>query len=765
MIDGLEKDGQTSQHQATTFENEVPCTVVARGAHPAKSSLQVKDTTIVTDITEHLSRPTRLTSGTLNNSNTGIVFSLAINLVTYFRKLPNWNKLSTVAGFRATVCFKLQVLANPMMAGIYRLVYQPAVDAYNSTESRLNGIPLLMSYLPHTQINLSEATEAVLKIPYVFPETFLNNTTGSNNTIAMFALMGMTPVTIAPSTQNPPYIIWTWLEDLELVGTTSPALTTYTYTPFAFVNQGGQIVAKKPSAMAKEVPPANLSSILASGSLALKWLARGVPAISSVAGSTSWLLAKAASVASSFGWAKPKSTSAALKIFNSRNTYQHNVEGVDTSYTLGLLPDAGLAPAALGGTDVDEMSLSYICSSYGVLNSIVLSNQASGTQLYAWLVGPDTMIGGYGTSNITSPAVAESTQVVATPKFVSEHFQLWRGSFKVKLTAGITKFHAARLLVGFVPLGTAAPPALETVDYPSVVWDFRSQNTVEMDIPYFATAPWRDFNQYIGYFFVRVLDPMIYPSSVASSVNIMVEVAAGPDFEVARPKAARFYANQSGSFPVIKGALTSESPSPLTTSETFSSIKQLISRNRVLEVAPQNRIQLALYNLTQSTNLYPVIQGWQRCYAFARGSTSYHCFSNYRGVMYNARTYSLTDDPFQNIGFSEFDQIHVNLPYYSKTPMQTLTPVQPGQTYYLDSTANSLPFRTLVTARYGDDTQFFFWLGPPSVAYATAQIGQNNTNYNAWLTGVLTNPALAQQPIETPDEEYKFELPPPDSEP
>jgi hypothetical protein len=118
-------------------------------------------------------------------------------------------------------------------------------------------------------------------------------------------------------------------------------------------------------------------------------------------------------------------------------------------------------------------------------------------------------------------------------------FQYWRGGFRIKFKFVKTEFHSGRLVVGFAP----APEAGALVPITSGdsyylhrdLIDIRSNTEYEFTVPYVSIRPYSTILQSIGTLSVVILNPLRAPTSVATSVDVLIEVCALPDFEVASP--------------------------------------------------------------------------------------------------------------------------------------------------------------------------------------------------------------------------------------
>lgn len=776
-VDGLAVNGMSPHEQLTTFDNVACCTVVARGAYPADNPLHVKDTSVVTDIVEYLSRPWVVNTGTLNNTGPTFPYATDLTVAAYYSLNPNWPKTANVYGIRATVCFKVQILATPQHSGIYRLIYQPIVG------NRFGPVNTLQnSYLPYSEMNLSESTEMTLKIPYIHPNTYMVRN-DSTFRLGRFGFWAVTPTGFATGDLPPRYRIWSWLEDVDLIGATSTNAQV-------FVSQAGIKVKKavappakpptvgsskaskpitsnkKPDATTKEVKAANLSSVLQAGSVAAKFVGDMIPAISGFAGTTQWALSYAANLAYSFGWSKPRDQTPTKQMFRSINTGQHNVDGSSFNHNMSLLKENSLAVAPLGGSDVDEMSLAYILTRYGITSTFSLSNQVANTDLYTFTVSP-SFLRGLGSGSHTAALPTTGTFTVPTLTYYANDFLFWKGDIRVRLTAAITKFHSARLLVGFIPTPTAGltPAAADALNYQSVIWDLRDNPTMEFDIPFIYPRPYAPVSSFTGTFFVRILDPLVAPGNVSPTVTFLVEHSAGDDFECARPAVATLIPNETapalGNFVSQSGASNvfntdQRSPADLCIGEAINSVKQLISRAYYMgSLGDNTNATLSNQNTTATLN-GSILNKWKSCYTFWRGSFDYHLIPNNTSMMVTASYPAVTgqfSSPLSNIAVTEPTALHITVPFYKDIPMVSATTAtgtpESLVRIFVSSQSTSATNKLGIFGHAGEDTQYFFFIGPPVVTANPATATVFNDDFYLWANRILP-PGPAQLPAALP---------------
>jgi len=128
--------------------------------------------------------------------------------------------------------------------------------------------------------------------------------------------------------------------------------------------------------------------------------------------------------------------------------------------------------------------------------------------------------------------------------YVSSFFSLYRGSLRFTFKIVKTEFHSGRLQISFFPFDThitATPVSPSTYDCTYLhreIVDIRDKSEFTF------IAPWTSFSQYkslnssdrhYGRVLVDVLEPLVAPASVSSSVTILMEVSGADDLEFAQP--------------------------------------------------------------------------------------------------------------------------------------------------------------------------------------------------------------------------------------
>jgi len=191
------------------------------------------------------------------------------------------------------------------------------------------------------------------------------------------------------------------------------------------------------------------------------------------------------------------------------------------------------------GTDVDEMDISYL-TSRSVLRRTFEWDVADSDDLLRFFVHPmDMHFDSQTVGGIAYPYL-ESTMV----GYVASAFDLWRGSMKYKIQVAKTAYHSGRLRISYVPGGNTESDDYDYDHGYSWILDLRTSNEIEFEVPFTSAVPWLSTDQASddnksrtagGILAISVLNPLVAPSTVSSTVEINVWLAGGSDFELARP--------------------------------------------------------------------------------------------------------------------------------------------------------------------------------------------------------------------------------------
>jgi len=455
-------------------------------------------------------------------------------------------KVSGFLGFRAKTILKLQINTNRFQQGRLMFTFVPTNVPYPNTSQTptadlraqecfrsLRSI----SQLPRIDFDAATDTEVELEIPFVSKFLYYNtiNNTGFNG---YASLRVYSPLTSASTELNANVTIWASFQDVELVYPTVPGAF--------FVSQSGNqkrknkrgVVGSPRNAVDSESEALGVTSL--SGSLSalskVSTYLSSYPLLSAVAGPTSWALAYAAKTAQAFGYGKVATCEKSMPVQQLPMRNGIHCTGVDTSVSLSTFDDnhVELMPA-ISGSAVDELNIAYLLSipTYHITFGWS-SASATGTLLGSIGLGPQVFeVGAPVTYNTGSETYIDASPVA----YVSQIFDMYRGSFSFILKFVKTEFHTGRLLVVFQPgdLTSLTTDYTSSMNLHREVVDLRECSEYRVTCPYANTRPYQKTQQIYGSLSFFVQNELRNPDTVTPSIQIIVEQYCASDFEFAVP--------------------------------------------------------------------------------------------------------------------------------------------------------------------------------------------------------------------------------------
>lgn len=688
---------------------------------------------------EYLSRPFAVTSGNFISGSFAPITILNTPGDFIATATPN---ISGAYGFRATVCYRAEIAAAPQAQGILRLVYE--YMPYNAALSKGSYRPI-SAQLPGAEVNLRDGSAVEIKIPFVSDRDFWpwsNGTYTKNNTAFRVSLFPYAPVAWDTTTvSTPSYVLYRWFEDVELIGKSTP---TVAVTPQA---------GRNPEA---DVP--KVSTWFKYGNKIATYAAT-IPTLTSLALPVSWAFDAAAKIAAHYGWSKPNNGSYMGVVHRSWARGINTCVDSDIANPMGYYSNnqVQIMPG-FAGSDIDEMALCYLTCKPGLIASCQLrAADARGSVKWVTPVAPSCFVFQSSSTGFAQlSAIGLGSTAVSGNKpgyfpsplaYCASFFERWRGNVIFRFKFNTTKFHAGKLLIGYVPGEdvsdgvtsggfSQAPNAALRYDFESVIIDLRTTTEYDFLVPFTYPAAWNDTGMInnntgvfgvpnIGSVFVRIIDPLYGPDNVMQNVDMLVEVLSDCGLELSQPiKSIMMPLDMSTSQIVVAqaGRDTGGSDACLYASgERVLSVKQIAARpiwydypdNNVYGIEPT--ANLAYYPQTVfianagSYNIPAIladsILNRVGCmYALCRGSIVFRSLpklslDSTNGVkksdafsVYNWAP-ALAGD-ISNAAFSlEGDgATHIHIPYYGKnTRMRTAYNIKPsGSNYSPDGTTRTL---------------------------------------------------------------------------
>lgn len=698
-------------------------------------------------------------------------------MLSYF---PSLTRAQGAYGFRATIVLRLEIQATPFQAGLLKLCWVPEYSSVATTTYNPFSYLCTVSQLPGVVMDINETTSVILRVPYVnsLDYWFVNSGAAAiqqTYDVGTWSLWALTPLSTPASATAPNWALWTSLEDIEFIGL-APANSGVTYStlapqlvhsPAAMEDQPLRLRVRRSSLNmvepqagtqaqeAKQPSSGPISTVLAATSRIVTFAGSAIPMISSYTGPTAWMLRVGAMLASAFGWSKPLNTSAVKRVIQTANNYQHNCDAHDTSWNLGLFSDNQVAVMpGFAGSNVDEMAIDYLVGVPAIINYATFSTtNVVGDTVFNIAISPMAMYYQLGSNGVISLGV-DSTYSSFLPSpvmYVANCFQYWSGDFKFKFRLAKTKFHSGRLLVAHIPFwypstgfntAFATPVQGAPMNFKSHIWDLKDSNDYEFTVPYTFVRPFASIFDVLGSLSVTVEQPLLAPSSVGTTLSLIVEVMGMPGFTFGSPISPQFLPS-----PLIPKTVTPQSGDMAAYSmgESIKSVKQLSLRMGVT-LATYYVAAGVFYppaytpNIGAPTSVSYVTNSFlnyfSTSYAYVRGSTRYTLQAldkTIRSAVYvaNGSRYSTVAQVVEN------GSIHFTMPYYNFTNRTRLTAIVSNGTtnpvaasIVVPSTANRLNW---VSA--ADDMQLGYFLAAPPLQRIWVAPASNNVDA-AWLTAM-----------------------------
>jgi len=494
---------------------------------------------VTSDILDYLARPFIAETGTLASTDSRTTFSwvspfknkmVSTNTTYYYRKLAGYHMI------RCTLNLRLQVNANKFQSGRYILAWLPTGGGSSQNQmmgeyQQMHAYSLYqITQLPHCEIDINRETSTEISIPFMncfqgYPlMNLLSNKTW--NDVGYYRLIPYVPLGSASGSTTAGYVIWMWLTDVELSGVAFPESGwRFESGSLSETNKGEQGPVE--STLKKVSKSANIVS--------------RIPLLSSFTKPLSWVTNILGDAAHVWGWSSPVTQKAVERVVSMPMGYMACSNVNRASYPLSLSVDNELSTApGFAGKDVDELSISYFVSiPTFIYDASFTTSNVKDDVLFSAILSLPAFKTTFTDGSIT-------TTCFSTVTFAAAHFDYWRGSLKFKFKIVKTEFHTGRLMLivayDHSRLGLTPTATVGTSQYGlRTIIDIREQTEFCCTVPFMALSNWARYVDKIGDIKLVVLDPLVAPATVTSSIDILVEIAGGDDFEVAYPTIATGY--------------------------------------------------------------------------------------------------------------------------------------------------------------------------------------------------------------------------------
>lgn len=403
-------------------------------------------------------------------------------------------------GLRAGVELLVLINKQQFQAGNLLISYLPNAR-YNSAKAAMAQTSLqTRTGMPRTNLDLMDATRATLRVPYASPFIYYNLLTG-DGTIGDFYISVYSPLSDVADAGTVSVQVFARFIDVDLEFPTGS-------TPVSFTKTHGidnliEEFRVKPNFD-------SLKQLIREGNSVLKTIKDG-----------------------DFRFQ-----------MNSENNRTQNMKlralpnmavssDTNNAHIMSLFSSNVLPSTDMGQTSSSEMNINSVLQIPCYHDRFPISNQASGVNVWSKLVQPQTAI----TPN------ADGSLDVDYIHFHSEPFSKWRGSIIYHFRVVKTTFHSLRVRVWFSPASLITDTIDRNAVYSKII-DLKDTNHFTFEVPYIWPHPFLNVHvnpTSLGTIGVDIVNQMVFPATVDSSINVIVERSAGTDFCLNLPTVVRSY--------------------------------------------------------------------------------------------------------------------------------------------------------------------------------------------------------------------------------
>lgn len=498
--------------------------------------------TMNTDLQKFLSRPTKIDSTSWSTSD---LIGIQTELAPWYLFLNNAtikNKIQNYAFLRAKLHVKFILNATPFHFGLYRVAYEPSVNAANTgfRKSKIrsgvtgsNGRLLPFSQLPGVYISPADNSGGEMIIPFFLHSDWLNLNSASDVTnmgLLTFYLVEPLQVASAGGSTTVTIDTFAWLEDVEFNGSTSQLV-------LQAQDEYDGIISKPASAMA------NIANKLTN-----------VPVIGKFARATEIGASAIAGIASIFGFTNVPVIADVSAVVTAACPHLASSQISTPVQKLTLDPKQELSvdPSMHGVPSEDQMAIANIVKIKSALTVVPwATSQAADVVLFNARINPALCI---VDEIVNATDVVKAYRTYHTPlSYLDMAFDCWRGDICLEFTVICTKFHKGRIKISWDPLGAVGTAAIDDNQVYTTIIDIGETNNAIIRVPYhqaYAFLRTRNTQENHwslgaanavntkydnGLLIMSILTPLISPVS-PQTIGILVSVYGAENFEFANPR-------------------------------------------------------------------------------------------------------------------------------------------------------------------------------------------------------------------------------------
>jgi hypothetical protein len=508
----------------TVFHTDLRAATNIEPSVNPRGSIPIRDQSI----TEFMAKPVYIFTGSWTTSNTANtnLYSTSSGIYPLISSNAVWqDKIIGFENIRGTLVFRCTLNTNPFQQGRLILSFVPLETSFIADGTRTNLLSQ-QTNLPHVEIDCRDGV-GILKVPYIAPPHYYNVKTEAYDWGNVYLNVFSPLYTGASGETTVNVSLALYFEDFEL----SAPLVSQSGRKKAVVSMSGKEAEAADVAATGVV--SGTASLIAKGAAAV---ASAVPELAWFAQPVSWVASAVSSVASWFGWSKPINEAVPIRVFQQTIPYSANGSGISNALPLSLRHDNALEYTSDYTPEIyDEMSFEYLKRRFAFFGAISWTDsQTSGTSLESISIQPTTLA---EPSTVTHNGHTATIKMQIPCGYLSNFFEYYRGSIRLKIKLVKTEFHTGRIQVTFTPTRNyTTQPTLATGAYSlREIIDIRGKSELEFTLPYLFADPWITTSTAIGTLDIVIVNELRHPETAASQINLLLFAAAGDDFELAAP--------------------------------------------------------------------------------------------------------------------------------------------------------------------------------------------------------------------------------------
>lgn len=561
-------------------------------------------------ILKFLSKPYPLAEGLFTSGDTPTTFPYYPMPYSLINNDLHLSKFRGYLGFRASIVITINFNAERFQQGRYMLCAIPCGGSHwvPKTEEHANAHMASLTtrtQLPRVEFDLNTETSATLKLPFnsavdYFPLNEFFSYMSQSRCWYALRLMPYSPLDTVDGAIVAKWAMFAHFEDVELIGQHYAPLQPQSAMT-ASTKRKGKSDSQKEAEAAQIGPISAVTTKIAKAAKILEV----VPFIGTYMSPLGWAANIATSVAQVFGWSKPVDMSPVTRVRETNVPYSTNVDGADASFLLAAYSTNEVAKfPGMSPTSKDEMSLTYLAGIPAYAKQFLIAATMPENFLLAEFEASPFTIGGTAYPIVITNAAGVPVTYFTPAQFVASQFLYWRGTMCFKFKFVKTEYHAGRISITFNPYSsqTPAPPVIN--DHAPYVYrdivNIGDYLEYTFKVPYIQEMPYKSTDMSKSYaersygrIEVRVLDPLVHPSTVAPNIVVLTESFLDEDSEFAVPNTLLCLASENAD--IIPPELEPQSaiggskehkpsilPSTVCIGERIMSLRSLLKRSQPL---------------------------------------------------------------------------------------------------------------------------------------------------------------------------------------